>query len=144
VDVLAGVGLYGLFNKRQEVRPIAGRCALPVDLAGGDVQGGEEVCGAVSDVVVGRFLGRVEGDRQQRLRPVQRLDLRLSVQTEHHCPTRRVVRGRSASGRCTRRGRCVRSNGRPASRFAHLLFQRKRYWLEDGGWRGGRQLASRV
>ena len=87
---LPACGLYGLFNKRQEVRPIAGRCALPVDLAGGDVQGGEEVCGAVSEVVVGRFLGRVEGDQQQRLRPVQRLDLRLFVQTEHHCSTRRV------------------------------------------------------
>src|SRR5436309_13629621 len=50
----------------------------------GVVEGGEQVRGGVPDVVVGAFLGGVEGDRQQGLRAVQRLDLRLVVQAEHY------------------------------------------------------------
>ena len=42
------------------------------------------------NVVVGALLGGVERDRQQRLGPVQRLDLRLLVHTEDDRPGRWV------------------------------------------------------
>ena len=74
VDVLAGVRGDGLAQEGQEVRAVAGGCALAEHLAGGDVQCGEQVRRAVAHVVVGAFLGHVEGDRQQWLGPVQRLD----------------------------------------------------------------------
>jgi hypothetical protein len=45
--------------------------ALAEDLAGADVQGGEQVRGAVAAVVVGAFLGHVELDGQQGLGAVQ-------------------------------------------------------------------------
>jgi len=53
---------------------------------GGGVQGGEQVRGAVADVVVGALLAAVEVDRQQRLGPVQCLDLGLLVDAEHDRP----------------------------------------------------------
>jgi len=60
------------------------------DDAGEDIQGGEQVRGAVADVVMRTLLGLPEGDRQQRLRPVQGLDLRLLVERQHHRTRRRV------------------------------------------------------
>ena len=55
------------------------------DLAGGDLQRGEQGGGAVPDVVVGALLRQPGLQRQDRRGPVQRLDLATS------CATRRRV-----------------------------------------------------
>src|SRR6185312_10207254 len=90
VNLLTGVRLDRLFEERQEGVAVAAGPALTDDLTGPDVQRGEQVCRAVPNVVVGALLGGVERDRQQRLGPVQRLDLRLLVHTEDDRPGRRV------------------------------------------------------
>lgn len=58
--------------------------ALAVDRAGTDVECGEQVGGAVPDVVMGAFLSDAEIDGSQRLGPVRRLNLGLLVDREHH------------------------------------------------------------
>jgi hypothetical protein len=63
--------------------------ALAVDLASGHVQRGEQVRDAVLVVIVGELLARVESVRQQRLGPVQRLNLSLLINAEHDRATRR-------------------------------------------------------
>ena len=56
---------------------------LADDLAGGDVEGGEQRGGAVPSVVVGLALGLARPHGQQRLAAVEGLDLRLLVDAEH-------------------------------------------------------------
>jgi hypothetical protein len=90
VDVGVGVRRDRPFEEGQEVRAVTGGFALAIHLAGAHVQGGEQVRRAMPDVVVGAFLGRVERDRQQRLGPVQRLDLGLLVDRKDHGATGRV------------------------------------------------------
>ena len=90
VNLLAGVRLDRLLEERQEGVAVAARPALTDDLTGPDVQRGKQVRRAMSHVVMRALLGRVERDRQQRLGPVQRLDLRLLVHTQHDRPGRRV------------------------------------------------------
>jgi hypothetical protein len=91
VDGQAGVGLpVDLVQEVAEVDgPVLGR-QLADDLAGGGVQGGEQVDGAVPDVVMAAPLGDTGDHRQHRRGPLQRLDLRLLVDRED----RRVRRGR--------------------------------------------------
>ena len=59
-------------------------------LAGGDVEGGEQVGRAVALVVVRAPLGLARTHRQHRLRAVERLDLGLLVDAEDQRPLRRV------------------------------------------------------
>ena len=69
--------------------------ALDVGLAAGDhlasrdVERGEQIQGAMPHVIVGATLGLAEVHRQDRLRPLQRLDLRLLVDREDHRIRRR-------------------------------------------------------
>ena len=58
--------------------------ALGEDLAGNDIERGKEGQGAVPDVVVGHPLDIAQPHRQNRLRPVQSLDLALFVDAEDH------------------------------------------------------------
>jgi hypothetical protein len=72
-------------------------------LAGGDLQGGEQIAAAVALVVMGRPLRCRQQHRQDRRGAVERLDLRLLIHREHrrgHRQTRRPrgggVRGDSS------------------------------------------------
>ena len=69
---------------------VTGRVAFAVDFTGADLQCGEQVGGAVPDVVVGAFLGDTEVDRQQRLGPVQGLNLGFLIDGQHHRRAGRV------------------------------------------------------
>jgi len=60
------------------------------DLAGPDLESGEQGGSAVSNVVVRPLLRQVGAHRQDRRGPVQGLDLALFVDREHHCLLRRV------------------------------------------------------
>ena len=60
------------------------RLAAREDLARGDVQRGEEIERAIPDVVVRATLRLPEVHRQDRLRALERLDLGLLVDREHH------------------------------------------------------------
>jgi hypothetical protein len=68
-----------LVQERDEVRSGVGLAQVGDDLAGGDLQGGNQVQGAVADVVVGGLLRGGRQHRQGRCGPVERLDLRLLV-----------------------------------------------------------------
>ena len=70
MDFLVCVRFYRSFEEGQELCAVTGRVAFAVDFTGADLQCGEQVGGAVPDVVVGAFLGGAEVDRQQRLGPV--------------------------------------------------------------------------
>ena len=65
------------------------RLAGAGDLAGGDLQRGEQGGGAVPDVVVGAPLRQPGLHRQHRRGPVQRLDLGLLVHAQHDRVLRR-------------------------------------------------------
>jgi hypothetical protein len=75
VDVLACVRSYRSLEKGEELCAVAGRVALAVGLTGTDVPGREQVRGI---------------DRQQRLGPVQGLNLGLLVDGQHHRRSGRV------------------------------------------------------
>ena len=60
------------------------------DLAGGDLQSRKETGGSVPNVVVSHPCGKARAHRQDRLRAIQRLDLRLLVDAEHQRLLRRV------------------------------------------------------
>ena len=85
-----GVGPGQVFQEAQELLVAVPVLADPGDLAGGDLERGEQGGGAVADVVVGALLGMAGLHRQHLLGPVQRLDLRLLVHTEHNRVLRRV------------------------------------------------------
>ncbi len=57
---------------------------LAVDRAGGHIEGRHQAGGAVALVVAGAGLGMAGLHRQGRLRPSQRLDLRLLVHRDDH------------------------------------------------------------
>ena len=69
-------------------RPVLGGQAAD-HLAGGGVQRGEQVDGAVPDVVVAAPLGHPGDHRQHRRGPLQRLDLRLLIDREDRRVRRR-------------------------------------------------------
>ena len=99
-DVDVQRGLDARVDLAQEGDEILG--AMPSlapreDFARRDVQRGEEIERAMAEVVVGPPFGLAEVHRQDRLRALQRLDLRLLVDGEHH----RIV----AAGSCTARRR---------------------------------------
>jgi len=58
-------------------------------LTGGDIQRGDEVEGAVANVVMRLSFRLPDVHREDRLRPLKRLDLRLLVEREHHGIRRR-------------------------------------------------------
>ena len=73
------MGLGDQLEKGQELDVGVTRVAgVGGDLAGGDLQRGEQAGGAVADVVVGLLLGNALAQRQNRLGPIQRLDLDFS------------------------------------------------------------------
>ena len=76
--------LLDFTEEAQELLVPVARPALGEHLAGGHVQGGEKGGGAVVDVVVRHTLHVTQAHGQQRLSPVQGLDLRLFVDAEHH------------------------------------------------------------
>ena len=59
------------------------RLALADDRAAGDVEGGEQRGGAVTQVIVGHAFDVAEAHRQQRLAALQGLDLALLVDAQH-------------------------------------------------------------
>ena len=79
------------------VKPAAG------DLAGGDLQGGEQASDAVPDIVMGAPLGQPRAQRQGWRGAVQRLDLGLLVHTEHDRAGGRFQSGRIGRSRMRRR-----------------------------------------
>jgi protein-export membrane protein SecD len=89
VEVLGDL-LVDLLEEGEHVDAGVTLLAVGDDLAGADVQGGEEVGGAVALVVVGHRPGPTRLHRQRRLRPVQGLALGLLVEGEDRSPFRRV------------------------------------------------------
>ena len=89
VLILGHVGLDGV----QEGAELAGAVACEAasdDPAGGGIQGGEQGERAVAGIVVAPPLGLSRSHRQQGLGAVERLDLRLFVDTQHERPLGRV------------------------------------------------------
>jgi hypothetical protein len=91
VDGQAGVGLpVDLVQEVPEVHGPALGGQVADDLAGGGVQRGEQVDGAVPDIIVAAPLGHPGDHRQHRGSPLQRLYLRLFI----HCEDRGIGRRR--------------------------------------------------
>ena len=90
VDVERGLdGRFDLAQKGDEIlRPMLG-LASGDHLAGRDVERGEQIQSPMAHVVVSPSLGLAEVHRQDRLRALQRLDLRLLVHREDHGIRRR-------------------------------------------------------
>jgi hypothetical protein len=81
------------FDRTQELQELSAAMA-PVQLAddssGGDIQGREQRRGAMAFVIVRTALGYAGGQRQNRLSPVQCLNLALLVHSQHHGLGRRI------------------------------------------------------
>ncbi len=86
----ARVGLGDLLEEFEELLVAVVGVAGVGDFAGGDLQRGEQGGGAVADVVVGTACWQAWAHRQHRLGAVQRLDLGLLVDAQHHGGLRRV------------------------------------------------------
>ena len=65
-------------------------CSDPMTLPGGQIQRGIQARGAVADVVVAGPRRGARQHREHRLGAVERLDLGLLIDAEHHRPFRRV------------------------------------------------------
>ena len=92
-DVNRDSGLDPLADLVEEAEELLRAVALDHlagDLAGGDVEGRQQAGGAVALVVVGAGLRLAGLHRQRRLRPPQRLDLRLLVHRDDHRMVGRV------------------------------------------------------
>ncbi len=94
VQLAARVGLGDLLEELEELAVAVVLVAGVGDLAGGDLQRGEQRGGAVTDVVVGAPCRQTGADRQHRGGAVGRLDLGLLVHAQHHRRLRRVQRCR--------------------------------------------------
>ncbi len=91
VDLCVGrVGLDQPVHEPQEFFGALSAEGLPHDFTIEHVQSCEQVRRAVAHIVMGALLGLAEADRQQRLGPVQRLDLGLLVKAQHHSALGRV------------------------------------------------------
>lgn len=77
-------GLLDLAEEAQEFLVPVARLALGDHLASGHVQGSEQGGGAMADVVMGDALDVPQTHGQERLSPVEILNLRLLVNAEHH------------------------------------------------------------
>ena len=87
VDVeFAGGVVVDAGEERQHIAPGVGFAGLMEHLAGGDVEGGEQVHGAAAAVVMGHGACPARFDGQRRLGTVQGLDLGFLVEAEHHRP----------------------------------------------------------
>jgi hypothetical protein len=90
VYLLVGVGGDHLIHEREEFLGAPTRKAATQDFAAGGVQRREQVCGPMTGVVMGALFGLRERHGQQRLCPIEGLDLRLLVDRQHHGVNRRV------------------------------------------------------
>jgi len=79
VQLLGGIGQRDVLEEAQELLMAVTVLADPGDLAGGNLQRGEQGRGAVADIVMGAAFGAARLHRQHRLSAVQGLDLRLLV-----------------------------------------------------------------
>ena len=81
------------FESAQELEELPAamtREALPDDLAGGDIEGGEQRGGAVAHVVMSAPLDLSGPHGKKRPGAIQRLDLALLVDAEHERALRRI------------------------------------------------------
>ena len=90
VDLSTGMGFHGPFDEGQELGGAAPRVAVGEDLTSAGVQRGEQIRGAVPAVAVGAFLGKAEVERQQRLGPIEGLDLGFLIDRQHDRAAGRV------------------------------------------------------
>ena len=65
-------------------------CPLGDHFIGGQVQGGKQCGGAVTDDVVGTSLDRAQTHRQQQLDAIKGLDIRFLINAEDNCLIERV------------------------------------------------------
>ena len=79
-----------LFQEREELLVAVAGLAPSQNRSVGHVQGGEEGRGAVTDVIVGDALHIAQAHRQDRLGPIQGLDLGLLVHAQDHRMVGRV------------------------------------------------------
>jgi hypothetical protein len=77
-------------QKLQELLGPVAAVQLADHPSAGDVEGGNERRGSVTGMVVRAPFGQPRGERQNRLRAVERLNLGLLVHTQHQGPVRRV------------------------------------------------------
>jgi len=111
-----------LAQKRDEIGGAVTRLTSREHLAGGDVQGGEQVQRAVAHVIVRSPLGLPDVHRQDRLRALERLNLRLLVEREHGGVRRRIhVKPDDVAHFLDQLG--IR---RDLERFGHMRLQTKR------------------
>ncbi len=90
MQLAARVGVRELLEEVQELRFAVAVVAAIEDLAGRDLQRGEQCGGPVALVVMGGLLAQPGPDWQDRLRAVQRLDLRLLIHAQHDRVLRRI------------------------------------------------------
>ncbi len=86
-------GRDGSVNGVQKLAELYGTVlamAVADDLAGGNVQGCEQGCCPVADVVMCPAFDLARAHGQERLGPVERLDLRVLIDAEDQCSFRRV------------------------------------------------------
>src|SRR4051794_16304555 len=81
VQFTLGIGLGDLFEEAQELLMPVPRLTGRGEVAGGDLQRGEQRGGAVPHIVVAAPLGQPGLQRQDRRAAIQSLDLRLLVDT---------------------------------------------------------------
>lgn len=81
---MLGNELLDLAQEPQELLMPVARLVISDHRTGGHVQSSRQGGGAVADVVVGDALHVAQTHGQQRLGPVQGLDLGLLVNVEHH------------------------------------------------------------
>ena len=82
-QLLIGISPGDVLEEGQEFLMTVTRFAHPGDLAGRDVQGGEQRGGAVADVVVGLAFRHPDLHRQGGRGAIQGLDLALLIDAEH-------------------------------------------------------------
>jgi len=83
VQVANGIGSDDVVHETQEVHRRPSVSNMRDHRAGRDLQGGQERLRAVTDVFVGPGAGFLGAQRQQGLGPIQRLNARFLVYTEH-------------------------------------------------------------
>ena len=85
VGIDAGMGLGDLFEEGEELDAGVPRVTgVRADPTGRDLQCGEQLGGAVTDVVLGLSFGQAGTQRQHRLRAIQCLYLALLVDADPH------------------------------------------------------------